>query len=209
MRSRCSRRLISFAEGVDPPSSVAHPPHLTFLRRRAFYEETMPEAAWDICDSPVGPLTILAGDAGLRAVLFDEPRRAPDPRLRREMPAIREQLAEYFAGERLRFDVDLDLAGGPLQLAVWARLREIPYGGTVSYGELTAELDPRLFPAELEPYRRVRRAASEIGRTPTPIVVPCHRVIGADGSLTGYGGGLERKRALLDLESGALAPRLC
>jgi methylated-DNA-[protein]-cysteine S-methyltransferase len=182
---------------------------LTFLRPPAFYELTMPETAWDICESPVGPLTIVAGTAGLRAVLFDQPRRAPDPRLRRELPAVAAQLDEYFAGERRRFDLELDLVGSPLQLAVWERLREIPYGETLSYGELSADLDPRHFPDDLEPYRRVRQAASEIGRTPTPIVVPCHRVIGADGSLTGYGGGLERKRALLELESGALAPRLC
>ena len=78
---------------------------------------------------------------------------------------------------------------------------EIPYGATSSYGELAARVGQSAYPEGLEPYKRVRLAATEIGRTPVPIVVPCHRVIGADGSLTGYGGGLERKRALLDLES--------
>jgi methylated-DNA-[protein]-cysteine S-methyltransferase len=169
----------------------------------------MADDSWDICESPVGPLTLAAGPAGLRAVLFDEPGAPPAPGRRRELPAIREQLAAYFRGELRCFDLDLDLTGGPLQLAVWERLRRIPYGSTTSYGELAAGIDPRLFPAGLEPYLRVRRVAAEIGRTPTPIVVPCHRVIGADGSLTGYGGGLERKRALLELESSAVAPRLC
>jgi methylated-DNA-[protein]-cysteine S-methyltransferase len=116
------------------------------------------------------------------------------------MPRVGAQLEEYFAGERRRFDVDLDLRGTPLQLLVWERLREIPYGSTVSYGELAGRVDATAFPVGLEPWERVRAVAAEVGRTPTPIVVPCHRVIGADGSLTGYGGGLERKRALLDLE---------
>ena len=116
------------------------------------------------------------------------------------MPEVVEQLDEYFAGERRSFELDLDLHGSPLQRLVWAQLREIPYGATVSYGELAGRVAETAYPERLEPYKRVRLAASEIGRTPTPILVPCHRVIGADGSLTGYGGGLERKKALLDLE---------
>jgi methylated-DNA-[protein]-cysteine S-methyltransferase len=169
----------------------------------------MADLTWDICESPLGPLTIVAGGAGLRSVIFDEPRRPFDPDRRGGLAAIRGQLDEYFEGGRQGFDLDLDLEGAPLQLAVWERLRAISYGETTSYGELTADLDPGLFPPSLEPYLHVRRVAAEIGRTPAPIVVPCHRVIGADGSLTGYGGGLDRKRALLELESAALAPRLC
>jgi methylated-DNA-[protein]-cysteine S-methyltransferase len=121
------------------------------------------------------------------------------------MPAVADQLDGYFAGERQAFELDLDLRGTPLQLRVWARLREIPYGKTITYGELAGRVEESLFPHGLEPYERVRLAAAEIGRTPTPILVPCHRVIGADGSLTGYGGGLPRKRALLDLESRSTA----
>ena len=156
--------------------------------------------SWTTFASPVGELTVLAGAAGVRGVYF--PRCAPvlDAASRREIPAVTGQLEEYFAGGRRRFEVDLDLAGTPLQRAVWARLLEIPYGSTTTYGELADSIDESLFPSGLIRYQRVRVAAAAIGRTPAPILVPCHRVIGADGSLTGYGGGLERKRFLLDLE---------
>lgn len=156
---------------------------------------------WMIYESPLGPLTIVGTDGGtLRGLYFP----GHEPRLdrfdRRPTVPAATQLGEYFPGERQRFDLELDLAGTPLQLQVWQRLRKIPYGGTISYGELTDDLDPSVFPSGLEPYERVRAAASAVGRTPVPIIVPCHRVIGADGSLTGYGGGLDRKQALLDLE---------
>jgi methylated-DNA-[protein]-cysteine S-methyltransferase len=156
---------------------------------------------WTTYPSPIGQLTVLAGPTGVRSLYF--PRRAPilDATTRREMPAVSAQLEEYFAGERRRFEVDFDLDGTPLQRAVWARLLEIPFGSTTTYGELADSIDPSLFPDRLLRYQRVRLAAAAIGRTPTPILVPCHRVIGADGSLTGYGGGLQRKRFLLDLES--------
>ena len=121
-------------------------------------------------------------------------------RLRRPLLRVVDQLDEYFAGERRRFELELDLRGSELERQVWARLLEIPYGATTSYGELAKLIEPGLFPPGLEQYRRVRTVAAAIGRTPTPIVVPCHRVIAADGSLRGYGGGLHRKRALLDLE---------
>jgi len=119
-----------------------------------------------------------------------------------------DQLEEYFAGERRAFELSLDLRGSPLQRLVWAQLREIPYGATTSYGELAGRIEEPAYPEALEPYKRVRLAAAAIGRTPTPIIVPCHRVIGADGSLTGYGGGLQRKQALLDLESGDATGRV-
>jgi methylated-DNA-[protein]-cysteine S-methyltransferase len=164
------------------------------------------EIGWTVCEGPVGPLTVVAGAAGIRGVWFEGQAPRLERQDRREMPAVAAQLGEYFAGERRGFELDLDLRGEPLQLAIWGQLREIPYGETTSYGELTRRVDPALFPAELEPYRRVRLAAGAIGRTPTPILVPCHRVIGADGSLTGYGGGLDRKRALLELERRVAGP---
>jgi methylated-DNA-[protein]-cysteine S-methyltransferase len=164
------------------------------------------EMGWTICPGPVGPLTVLARPAGIRSIWFEGQAPPLEAGARGDLPAVSAQLAEYFAGERQAFELDLDLRGEPLQLAVWAELREIPYGETTSYGELTKRVDPELFPTELEPYKRVRLAAATIGRTPTPIVVPCHRVIGADGSLTGYGGGLDRKRTLLDLERRVAGP---
>jgi methylated-DNA-[protein]-cysteine S-methyltransferase len=157
----------------------------------------------NVYESPIGPLEISVGEDGrLRRIRFpNEERRAGEGSPGRIGP-VAAQLDEYFGGTRERFDLKVELTGTPLQLAVWSRLRQIPYGETVSYGALTADLDPAVFPADLEPYLRVRAVGTEIGRTPVPIVVPCHRVIGSDGSLTGYGGGLHRKRALLDLEQG-------
>src|SRR4051812_44395401 len=145
-------------------------------------------------DSPIGPLTLRATARGLSALRFGAvPGGGGDATV---LAAARRQLDEYFAGARSGFDLPVDLAGTDFQLAVWARLREIPYGATVSYGALAA----RVGRADV-----VRAVAAAVGRTPVPIVVPCHRVIGADGSLTGYGGGLPRKRALLDLEAGRMA----
>jgi methylated-DNA-[protein]-cysteine S-methyltransferase len=155
---------------------------------------------WTVYESPLGPLTVSAGPGGVRSVHF--PRRGPrlDERLRRPLPEVTGQLDGYFAGERRAFELDLDLRGAPLQMLVWERLREIPYGETVSYGELAGRIDEGAFPRGVELYERARVVGAAVGKTPTPIVVPCHRVIGADGSLTGYGGGLQRKQALLNLE---------
>jgi methylated-DNA-[protein]-cysteine S-methyltransferase len=155
---------------------------------------------WTVYESPLGPLTVSAGPRGLRSIHF--PRRGPqlDEGLRRPLPKVTSQLDEYFAGERRAFEFDLDLHGTPLQLGVWERLREIPFGKTASYGELAGRIEESAFPPGVEPYERARIVGSAVGKTPTPIVVPCHRIIGADGSLTGYGGGLQRKQALLDLE---------
>ena len=153
---------------------------------------------WTTYDSPIGPLTIESGPRGLTAISF--PGRAEPPAAERDDAALAgvvRQLEEYFAGERTTFDVALDLRGTEFQLEVWARLRAIPYGETVSYGEIAAELGRP---------DRVRAVGSTVGRTPVPIVVPCHRVIGADGSLTGYGGGLDRKRSLLELEGAVARP---
>jgi methylated-DNA-[protein]-cysteine S-methyltransferase len=159
-----------------------------------------PSVEWTVYESPLGALTVSGGSEGIGSVYF--PGRSPhlDGAFRRPMTEAIDQLDEYFAGERKAFDLPLNLVGSHLQKLVWARLRQIPYGSTISYGELAGQIEESAFPAGLEPYQRVRAAAAEIGRTPTPILVPCHRVIGADGSLTGYGGGLQRKRALLELE---------
>lgn len=158
------------------------------------------KSGWTVYEGPLGPLTLIAGPGGLRGVHF--PGRSPrlEEGARIELPDVTAQLDRYFAGDLRGFDLELDLAGRPLQRIVWGLLLEIPYGATTSYGELASRIEPRAYPEGLEPYKRARLVGAAVGRTPTPIFVPCHRVIGADGSLTGYGGGLHRKQALLDLE---------
>jgi methylated-DNA-[protein]-cysteine S-methyltransferase len=148
--------------------------------------------AWDVYESPIGPLTVEASDRGLAAIWFGRREAgAHDPAAVAEAVA---QLDEYFARRREEFDLALDLSGTPFQLAVWDRLRQIPYGTTVSYGEVARSVGRE----------DARAVGAAVGQTPVPIVVPCHRVIGADLSLTGYGGGLEKKKALLALESTTL-----
>jgi methylated-DNA-[protein]-cysteine S-methyltransferase len=155
---------------------------------------------WDVFESPIGPLTVVAGEAGLRGLWFPGKTPAPPETARAPLPAIAEQLDAYFAGELRAFEVDLDMRGTPLDREVWRRLLDIPYGRTQSYGEQAARVDPELFPATAEPWERARIVGAANGRNPVSIIVPCHRVIGANGSLTGYGGGLHRKQALLELE---------
>ena len=155
---------------------------------------------WTVCESPIGPLTVVAGPKGITNIHFDgHVPRLPES-ARRPLPDATGQLAAYFAAERQSFELDLDLRGNPLQREVWNRLPEIPYGKTTTYGEIAVEVDEALYDADLEPYKRPRVVGAAIGRNPIPVVVPCHRVIGANGSLTGYYGGLERKRTLLELE---------
>jgi len=158
-------------------------------------------AHWTIYESPIGPLTLVAGPRGLTDLNFPGRFRAPAGVEKRAMPEVTQQLDAYFAGELREFDLPLDPQGTPLQKAVWRALLRIPYGETASYGEQAAKIDPSLFETDVEPWQRARVVGAANGRNPISIVVPCHRVIGADGSLTGYGGGLERKQALLDLES--------
>jgi methylated-DNA-[protein]-cysteine S-methyltransferase len=149
-----------------------------------------------VVDSPIGPLGIVASDTGLTGVFFDGRRVRPDGR----SPIVDEverQLAEYFAGERTSFEVPLELHGTDFQRRCWLALATIPYGQTVSYGEQARRLG--LGPAA------ARAVGAANGQNPIPIVLPCHRVIGADGSLTGFGGGLPTKRFLLEHE-GALLP---
>jgi methylated-DNA-[protein]-cysteine S-methyltransferase len=149
--------------------------------------------------SPLGELTLIGGDQGVRELRF--PGRGPLPggHLHQSecLTKAARQLEAYFAGERRRFELPLDLAGTPFQQRVWAALTRIPYGTTTTYGAIARELSAELPGHDAEP----RAVGSAIARTPVPIVVPCHRVVGADGSLTGYGGGLDRKRALLDFEA--------
>lgn len=158
--------------------------------------------SFTVYESPIGPLTLLAGPAGLRGLHFpgrgpgkgEDRRDAINPTL---ADAV-EQLDAYFAGELQRFALELDLEGTPFQRRVWSLLSEIPYGTTTTYGTLARELGATLHRDDPNP----RAVGAAVGRTPVPLVIPCHRVIGADGSLTGYGGGLQRKRALLDFEAG-------
>lgn len=149
-------------------------------------------------DSPLGPLTLAATDAGLAGAWFHGQRHWPDTRGWRSDDAhavLREaatQLTDYFAGRRSHFDLPLDLSHGTaFQQAVWQALRAIPCGQTTSYGALSHGIGQ---PAA------VRAVGAAVGRNPISVIVPCHRVLGADGSLTGYAGGLPRKSALLALE---------
>jgi methylated-DNA-[protein]-cysteine S-methyltransferase len=155
-------------------------------------------------ESPVGPLTI-AGDGERVSNLRmtdqtyappDQPDWRDDPRA---FPDVVAQLEAYFAGERTTFDVPLDLRGTEFQQLVWRALLEIPYGETRTYGSLARALSRP---------NAARAVGLANGHNPVGIIVPCHRVIGADGSLTGYGGGLDRKRALLALEQARRAPHL-
>jgi methylated-DNA-[protein]-cysteine S-methyltransferase len=156
--------------------------------------------AWTVTESPIGPLTFVGSPDGLSRVYFDGHAPALDPAARQPLPAVEAQLQRYFAGELQAFELELDPRGTPLQLAVWRRLLEIPYGETSTYGQIAAAVEDSLYDPGLEPYRRPRAVGAAIGANPLAVVVPCHRVIGADGSLTGYYGGLERKRVLLALE---------
>lgn len=148
-----------------------------------------------VVPSPVGPLTLAAEGGALTAIDFGAPAGFADgaPTASPLLTEAARQLAAYFSGELREFDLPLRPSGTPFQLAVWEALRRIPYGATVTYGELA---------------RGIGRptAARAVGganhRNPLAIVVPCHRVIGADGTLTGYAGGLDIKSALLAVESG-------
>lgn len=151
--------------------------------------------------SPLGPITLAATALGLAGAWFDDQAHGPGPLDARVDPAhphlaqAARELQAYFDGRLRRFDVALDAEGTPFQREVWRALRGIAPGATTSYGEIARRIGR---PAA------VRAVGAAVGRNPLAIVVPCHRVVGSDGSLTGYAGGLERKRALLALE-GAVA----
>jgi methylated-DNA-[protein]-cysteine S-methyltransferase len=151
-------------------------------------------------ESPIGELLLVGDGERLHRLSMQGGRRpvAIDLRWRRDDDAfgeVRAQLSEYFDGQRREFDVPLALDGNPFELRVWEELCQVPYGETVSYGKIAREIGAP---------SAARAVGLANGRNPVAVIVPCHRVIGADGSLTGYGGGLERKRLLLDLESGVL-----
>ena len=144
-------------------------------------------------DTPIGELTLIARDGALAGVNFagyDAPAESVEG-TEPVLEAAAEQLREYFAGERTAFDLPLALDGTRFQQEAWRALADIPYGETVSYGEQARRLGRP---------DAVRAVGAANGANPIAIVLPCHRVIGADGSLTGFGGGLETKRRLLDLE---------
>ncbi|HET6860083.1 MAG TPA: methylated-DNA--[protein]-cysteine S-methyltransferase [Streptomyces sp.] len=154
-----------------------------------------------LIDSPYGPLTLVATDGTLSALYMTEHRhRPPEETFGDRDPGpfgetVR-QLDAYFTGELTEFDLPLHLAGTPFQQRVWAQLQQIPYGETWSYGALAERIGN---PAAS------RAVGLANGKNPVSIIVPCHRVIGAAGSLTGYGGGLDRKQRLLAFESGVAA----
>ncbi|GAA3819542.1 methylated-DNA--[protein]-cysteine S-methyltransferase [Streptomyces phyllanthi] len=151
-----------------------------------------------ITDSPYGPLTLVATDGVLSGLYMTDQRHRPpqesfgDPDDTPFAEAT-EQLRAYFAGELMEFTLPLHLTGTPFQRSVWEQLRRIPYGETRSYGQLADALgNPKAS----------RAVGLANGRNPIGVIVPCHRVVGTDGNLTGYGGGLDRKRRLLDFERG-------
>lgn len=148
--------------------------------------------------SPVGELTLVASDKGLRAILWpcDTPRRVPLGAMveNAQQPLLvkaEKQLAEYFAGKRKVFDLPLDFAGTDFQKDVWAALLTIPFGETRSYAQIAKQVGRP---------KAVRAVGAANGKNPVSIVTPCHRVIGANGTLTGFAGGLEAKEILLRLE---------
>jgi methylated-DNA-[protein]-cysteine S-methyltransferase len=149
-----------------------------------------------VVDSPIGPLGLIASEAGLRSVLFDGGRISPEGSSPVLDDAVR-QLDAYFDGELVTFDLPLELQSTEFNCRCWLALASIAYGQTVSYGEQARRLGLGNDAA--------RAVGAANGRNPLPIILPCHRVIGADGSLTGFGGGLHVKRYLLEHE-GALLP---
>ena len=162
-------------------------------------------AAWSLLGTPVGELMLATDGAALTAVYFDRHRGGTDGRPAAAKQAARddghpvlvvarEQLEEYFARERRTFDLPLAPVGTVFQHRVWTALLDIPYGETASYGDIARRLG--------QPPGASRAVGLANGANPVSIIVPCHRVVGSDGSLTGYGGGLDRKRYLLDLERG-------
>ena len=153
--------------------------------------------------SPIGPLTLTAEDDAITGLQMHRQRHAPpvDPGCVRDDAAfgdVAEQLAAYFSGELREFDVHVSFAGTAFQHRVWGALREIPYGETISYGELARRVgNPKAS----------RAVGLATGRNPVAVIVPCHRVVGADGSLTGFGGGIERKVWLLEHEDAVVGGR--
>ncbi|WP_329379345.1 methylated-DNA--[protein]-cysteine S-methyltransferase [Streptomyces sp. NBC_01716] len=155
-----------------------------------------------VADSPYGPLTLVATDGVLSGLYMTEQRHRPPQESFGESDArpfgeVIDQLDEYFAGERTEFDLPLRLHGTPFQRSVWEQLLTIPYGETRSYGQLAGALGKS---------GASRAVGLANGKNPVGIIVPCHRVIGSTGGLTGYGGGLDRKQRLLVFEGAGRTP---
>ena len=154
---------------------------------------------YDFYDSPQGRMLLVASDEGLCGVYFDGQKYLPsiDAAWRRDANAVlrqaKRELGEYFGGGRKRFDTALAPEGTPFQRSVWKAISTVAFGETITYGELARRAAS---PGS------ARAAGAATGRNPIGVIVPCHRIVGSDGSLTGYAGGIERKRALLALESG-------
>jgi methylated-DNA-[protein]-cysteine S-methyltransferase len=152
-------------------------------------------------ESPVGPLLLAGESSALRRVSFENGKRSTPPRADWKLDKVPfaeviRQLQAYFRGELKEFDLPLAMEGTEFQLRVWNALRAIPYGETVSYAQLAQRIgNPKA----------VRAVGLANGSNPIPIIVPCHRVIGSDGSLTGFGGGLSTKKMLLELENKQLS----
>jgi methylated-DNA-[protein]-cysteine S-methyltransferase len=183
------------------------PAHLDVRFREAAVRAGLLDAAYDVVDSPVGPLLVAASDRGIVRISFDpEPghhldllARLVGPRVLRAPRAVdgvRRELDEYFERKRVAFDLPLDLRGAaPFAARVLGELARVPYGHTATYGELAARAGRP---------QAARAVGTVMNRNPIPIVLPCHRIIGANGNLVGYGGGLERKETLLRLEGALL-----
>jgi methylated-DNA-[protein]-cysteine S-methyltransferase len=155
---------------------------------------------WTATGSPIGELTLVADEGALTGVYFPHHWYRPDPASFGRPDGtgfgeVRRQLAEYFAGRRQRFDLPLDARGDAFQHRVWELIGAIGYGQTATYGDLARELGRELAGQVL-----AKDVGAAVGRNPLSVIVPCHRVVGKDGRLTGYAGGLARKRYLLDLE---------
>jgi methylated-DNA-[protein]-cysteine S-methyltransferase len=153
---------------------------------------------WTRMRSPVGELFLAVRGGRVTDILFGRPKSGfPGPvweRSDRSLREVKRQLAEYFRGDRRTFELELSPEGTPFQLAAWRQLRMIPYGMTISYGEQARRMGKP---------NAARAVGAANGKNPISIIVPCHRVIGADGSLTGFGGGIGIKRSLLELEAAA------
>jgi methylated-DNA-[protein]-cysteine S-methyltransferase len=185
-------------------------PELDARFRDAAAAEGLLDVAYDLVDTPIGQLLVAVTDRGLCEIEFDpDPEREAETLARlfgarvlrspRPTDEARRQLDEYFAGERRRFDLPIDLRHArEFAATVMKELARVPYGQLTTYGALAAKAGRP---------RAARAVGTIMNRNPVPIVLPCHRVVGSTGALTGYGGGLERKRTLLELE-GAITPSL-
>ena len=177
-------------------------PDLDRRFREAALREGLVDVRYDIVESPIGGLFVAATDRGLCRISFwpdgmeDSLARTFGPRvLRSPLDEVRRELDEYFDGSRRRFDLPIDLRVAPFHADVLAELARVPYGRTETYGALAAKVGRP---------KAARAVGTVMHRNPIPIVLPCHRIVGANGSLTGYAGGLDVKRRLLQLEGAML-----